>query len=638
MAIIQNDLRKRIDSIQDFAATWSDFFEARAEALQHPDDKQLSLLLKTFSSAVEILATAAGITEDRISKESILEGKSPLPSVGQSELVSVIEADWNVVSRICIQRLHSAQEPADDNNISPYQNYVKQITDGDLSQLLRAADVQANNLYRAFDGVLSSANPLVLFDTSYHITRYKLTPYPLIAIPLRFREVDMQPQALAHEIGHYIYSHSSDLETYPEPAHEALKAEIPDIVTAWYLENRDHEYMPTVEQLRKELGDQVDSSISDDVLIPVTMANRIIYWLEEIIADMFGVLLAGPSYIDTAINLTINRSILESNNGGLSKHKLLFDDKAHPPLILRPFIAISTLQALASYIDSIAEEFDGIDAEMSATQFKNFAADRWYLTELVIGKSIFECKPENGDENGSDINALPHSLLCIMMQLMTHVVGAIFNGYMDGDDPINTWHKHPDHDLPEPFGIGHLLRKEAYIALMATLQANSNQAAYPTHELKMIDSHKDDIFFRWEYNARVAEHEDQVINRDAVNVTEWKDSMKRLVKNAEDLHVASVEAQNADDTKDLAFFIINAIRSYISNLDKRKVAKYRTNGRYYYYFISTRARKNKFRVTNPIALRRLRNMIDAGDSDTDKVARGRKLTNDEIVKVEDDTL
>ena len=74
--------------------------------------------------------------------------------------------------------------------------------DGDIVKLLRIADRQARTFYNVFLGFRTEATPLVLFDKAFHITRYKLTPYPLIAIPFSFYERNMQPQALAHEIGH----------------------------------------------------------------------------------------------------------------------------------------------------------------------------------------------------------------------------------------------------------------------------------------------------------------------------------------------------------------------------------------------------------------------------------------------------
>lgn len=136
-------------------------------------------------------------------------------------------------------------------------------------------------------GLLPQCGVLTYFNKSANIRLVPYAPLALIGIPFSAETTAMDFLAIPHEVGHFVYHHAPGLAA-------ALHARIP--------------------------------------LYP----NWINRWIEEIFADVYGALVAGP-----VIGLSFQH-ILTDN----AQEKFVSDDGAHPPDAIRPFAYCKTLHHL----------------------------------------------------------------------------------------------------------------------------------------------------------------------------------------------------------------------------------------------------------------------------------------------------
>lgn len=128
------------------------------------------------------------------------------------------------------------------------------------------------------NGLLSRCTVLTYFNKSVNIRLIPYAPLALIGIPFSTTEADSDLLAIPHEVGHYVYNHAPGLAAQ-------LHARIP--------------------------------------LYP----DWINHWIEEIFADVFGALVAGP-----VIGLSFQDILLDN-----AQKKFVIDDGVHPPDAIRPF-------------------------------------------------------------------------------------------------------------------------------------------------------------------------------------------------------------------------------------------------------------------------------------------------------------
>lgn len=136
-------------------------------------------------------------------------------------------------------------------------------------------------------GLLPACGVLTYFNKSANIRLIPYAPLALVGVPYTITKTSMDFLAIPHEVGHYVYHHASGLAAQ-------LHALIP--------------------------------------LYP----NWINHWLEELFADIFGALVAGP-----VIGYSFQH-ILQDN----SQERFVADDGIHPPDPIRPYAYSQTLRQL----------------------------------------------------------------------------------------------------------------------------------------------------------------------------------------------------------------------------------------------------------------------------------------------------
>ncbi len=160
------------------------------------------------------------------------------------------------------------------------QRIACQRQEAALQSTLNKADKLAQlALNVAIDnGLLPQCTVLTYFNKSVNIRLIPYAPVALIGIPFSTTEADSDLLAIPHEVGHYVYHHAPGLAAQ-------LHARIP--------------------------------------LYP----DWINQWIEEIFADVYGALVAGP-----IIGLSFQDILLDN-----AQKKFVADDGVHPPDAIRPF-------------------------------------------------------------------------------------------------------------------------------------------------------------------------------------------------------------------------------------------------------------------------------------------------------------
>ncbi len=149
--------------------------------------------------------------------------------------------------------------------------------------------------------------PLITYLQKSASTR--VIPYSsigLIGIPLTTVGVPADLLAIPHEVGHYVYwqgclppATNEDI-TY---IHDAITEEVLQALRSVEIENK-------------------------------SLLSSLYHWREEIFADVYGTLVAGPAFAESA-----QRRALTSSRAGFTHN-----DDHHPPAIIRPYIHLRVLE------------------------------------------------------------------------------------------------------------------------------------------------------------------------------------------------------------------------------------------------------------------------------------------------------
>lgn len=189
-----------------------------------------------------------------------------------------------------------------------------------LRKLLKAADEEAEGLYKQYEGFKATVDgkpvvPITYFGSRYDITRYPFTPVPLLSF--RFEalgEPKLRRNGLAHELGHFIYW-NADPAVDPEKLIEAHRG----------FDDEIEKELRASKNLSRHSGD-----------LSLDWQN----WKTEVFADIVGALLIGPSYIETSMLLYVDEQPVDEG-------AIYAEDTTHPLPILRPLISLVTLEELA---------------------------------------------------------------------------------------------------------------------------------------------------------------------------------------------------------------------------------------------------------------------------------------------------
>ncbi len=174
-------------------------------------------------------------------------------------------------------------------DLSAIRQAADQRRSPDLKATLNKADQLAQNaLNLAVEkGLLEPGSVVTYFDKSPYIRVIPYAPVALVGIPYTAIETPRDLLAIPHEVGHYIYRHTSGLAAN-------LLTQIP-FDPPWFYR-----------------------------------------WLEEIFADVYGCLVAGPVIAVDFQDLLLDNAVAD----------FTIDDGDHPVDAIRPFIYIHALEKL----------------------------------------------------------------------------------------------------------------------------------------------------------------------------------------------------------------------------------------------------------------------------------------------------
>ncbi len=198
----------------------------------------------------------------------------------------------------------TAEQVASDIELLTRAFHQRAETDRMRETLLKADKLAFQALKPAVDNGLIGAHACITYFTKS--LRSRNIPYAnaaLVGIPLTAMDEPRDLLGIPHEIGHIVYWH-------PKPRN------------GWRI--------------------AADQGVS--LLTTSTATIAIPKWFEEIFADVYGCLIAGPAAALTMIELTSSK---------MSKAELM-DDGVHPPSPIRPDLLIHALSKMAEPLLSIA--------------------------------------------------------------------------------------------------------------------------------------------------------------------------------------------------------------------------------------------------------------------------------------------
>lgn len=165
--------------------------------------------------------------------------------------------------------------------------------------------------------------PILYFDKLFQISRHPYQTYPLLGVSPDCFEFDTEA-SLAHELGHHVFWNNGELEAYAARL-DFIHEQIARIILA--------EEFPDVDFANPHATQRAIRSRFDQYTIWIG-------WIEEVFADVFGALVIGPQFAKSAQDVLIRERVSRPLD-------LLSSDGEHPIPALRPFIASSTLKAIA---------------------------------------------------------------------------------------------------------------------------------------------------------------------------------------------------------------------------------------------------------------------------------------------------
>lgn len=224
--------------------------------------------------------------------------------------------EWSILSRACEQRAET--DP----------RYMKAA---DRQQSVRRFLAEADALLADYCGrwrppandpaYARLKTPVVYFEKLYRISRALFAPdIPVVSVPLSDYDAPDRWQALAHEMGHHVFWNAVALTEF-NGLQSRLRQAVAKAVLARLGVAAYDDAHPVEDKLLKRI----------DVWA---------HWLEEVFADICGVLFAGPAFAHSAQDLAAASVNTPDDLIGTS-------DQEHPSLYLRPLISLQVVRHLA---------------------------------------------------------------------------------------------------------------------------------------------------------------------------------------------------------------------------------------------------------------------------------------------------
>ena len=225
--------------------------------------------------------------------------------------------EWNILSRACEQRRETNPKYMTSEDRRESTRYYLEQADAMLASYCARWKSPDDPVY------VPLQKPVVYFEKLYRISRALFAPnIPVISIPLSDYDAPDRWQALAHEMGHHIFWNGVGLNEFAK------------------LQNNMRE--AAARALLHHLN--VNLSVTRYESLDASLHKRIdlwARWLEEVFADICGVLFAGPAFAYSAQKLaTASVNTLDDLVGA--------DGQTHPSWYLRPLIALQVLREMAA--------------------------------------------------------------------------------------------------------------------------------------------------------------------------------------------------------------------------------------------------------------------------------------------------
>lgn len=267
--------------------------------------------------------------------------------------------EWSILSRVCEQRAEAKPE-----------NMRKVERERSLRYYLEQADERLGGYCDRWKAPESAAyaklkTPVVYFEKLYRISRALFAlDTPVISIPLSDYDAPERWQALAHEMGHHIFWNAVVLDKYDSLQYSLRKEVIKAVLERHGVTVDGHDHPDTEELLKQGLLKRVE------------LWGR---WLEEVFADVCGVLFAGPAFAYSAQELAA---------ASVSKLDDLVGDsgQVHPSLYLRPLISLEVVRILAQehfntdYGKALLNWAGANETASGHARWRNFTRDAANLT------------------------------------------------------------------------------------------------------------------------------------------------------------------------------------------------------------------------------------------------------------------
>lgn len=224
--------------------------------------------------------------------------------------------EWSILSRVCEQRAETKPENMKKAEREESVRYYLEQADKRLAGYCRRWNAPQNAAY------VQLKTPVVYFEKLYRISRALFAlDIPVISIPLSDYDEPKRWQALAHEMGHHVFWNAVASDEL-HGLHDRLRQEVAKAVLE-----------------RHGVTDYIkfNSDKEDDLLKRVELWGQ---WLEEVFADICGVLFAGPVFAHSAQDLA-------AASVNTPEDLIGYSDQAHPSLYLRPLISLEVVRILA---------------------------------------------------------------------------------------------------------------------------------------------------------------------------------------------------------------------------------------------------------------------------------------------------
>lgn len=223
--------------------------------------------------------------------------------------------EWSILSRACEQRAETDPQYMKVAERKQSMRFYLDKADALLAGYCRRWRPPASAAYSPL------RTPVVYFEKLYRISRALFAPdIPVVSVPLSDYDAPERWQALAHEMGHHVFWNAVALDEF-SGLQDSLRQAVAKAVLARLGAAVYDDAHPVAEKLLKRVG----------------LWGQ---WLEEVFADVCGVLFAGPAFAHSAQDLA---AASVNTLDDLVGH----DDQKHPSLYLRPLISLQVVRALA---------------------------------------------------------------------------------------------------------------------------------------------------------------------------------------------------------------------------------------------------------------------------------------------------